>query len=513
LLQTICDISPWLKVRGFSSSRRRGSCFNGSRPTSFRPNGSYTPSTGSDREPLGQNVTSGIGIAVVSHTAGWAYPFTSVQRKRIEDMLAGTTGLRRGIEPIDLDQGPSIPLGFIVQLADKLAPAHIADRFGQRVVLDHILDCQALHADHLVLVDDACREFVLVVSPSIGDTSVDFSDYETSFVAVLAALLFPGKPSLCLRQLLFVTGCIAGIANLLTCRESHHRLDAKVKPNHLLHHGKGLDLFCYQDGDKIAVGAILGDRDRTGLAPFGQRTMPDNLQRCIHLGKGEGLFIPCEGIGSVGSRLFIAFRLPRGILGMAFKEVDKGTVQMPQGLLQGNGRSVTQPRVLLFERRQHGRQAVVGQALALLGIGRFAGRETPVVDEAAASEGLSKDDVLLSGRIESILVGSLCLFAHGLLALSLFLDVLSNGSQNLAIERAIMLFGDRSYLLQQESREPNGQRLYLISHVAILTLNWLHIKRIAPHPKPQIRNAASIPSAEAQGFTRRVDNLGQKSLA
>jgi len=91
-------------------------------------------------------------------------------------------------------------------------------------------------------------------------------------------------------------------------------------------------------------------------------------------------------------------------------------------------------------------------------------------------------------------------------ALSLFLDVLSNGSQNLAIERAIMLFGDCSYLLQQGSREPNGQRLYLIFHVAILALTWLHVKGIAPVPKPRKRNAASIPVAEARGFTRRFDN-------
>src|SRR5260370_20997195 len=123
-------------------------------------------------------------------------------------MLAGTTGLRRGIEPIDLDQGPSIPLGFIFQLADELAPAHIADRFGERVVLDHILDCQALHADHLVFVDDACREFVLVVSPSIGDTSVDFRYFETSFVAVTAPPRFSfGRASATLAAFspLFIT--------------------------------------------------------------------------------------------------------------------------------------------------------------------------------------------------------------------------------------------------------------------------------------------------------------------
>jgi hypothetical protein len=99
---------------------------------------------------------------------------------------------------------------------------------------------------------------------------------------------------------------------------------------------------------------------------------------------------------------------------------------------------------------------MVGQALPRLEIGRFASGKAPIVDEADTAEGLSKYLLLLSGRIEPILVGSLGLFAHGLWALSLFLAGGSNGSQNLAIERAILLFGDRSDLFQQRSRQPNG---------------------------------------------------------
>jgi hypothetical protein len=422
-------------------------------------------------------------------------------------MLAGTTGLRRGIEPIDLDQGSSIPLGFIFQLADELAPAYIADRFGERVVLDHILDCQALHADHLVFVDDACREFVLVVSASIGDTSVDFSDFETSFVAVTARLLFPGVPSLSFCQLLLILGKIAWVANGLTRRKGYHRLDAQIEPDHLRGNGKRLDVLCYQDGDEVASSRILGDRDRTGFGIFGQRSVPLDAQRLIHLGKREGLSIPREGIGGTGSRLGVLLFLEGGIVSSSLEEIHKGAIQVTEGLLKRDRRHIGEPGVVLLESRQHGRKIGVGEALPMLSIGRLASREAPIIDEAAASERLSKDDFLLSSRIESILVGSLRLFAHGLLALSLFLDVQSQGSQNLTIERAIILFGDRSYLLQQGSRESNGQGLYLIFHVAILILIWLHVKGIAPRPKPQIRNAAFIPSAEVQGFTRRVDKL------
>ena len=73
-------------------------------------------------------------------------------------MLACATGLRRGREAVNLDQGASVPLGFVFQLTNELAPTHVTDRFRQAVVLDHVLDGQTLHANHLVFVNHACAE-------------------------------------------------------------------------------------------------------------------------------------------------------------------------------------------------------------------------------------------------------------------------------------------------------------------------------------------------------------------
>ncbi len=466
------------KARGFSSSRMRGSCFTGSRPTNAGPNGSYTPSTGSDREPLGQNVTSGIGIAVVSRAAVWAYPFTYVQRKRIEDMLADTTGLRRGIEPIDLDQGPSIPLGFIFQLADEFAPAHIADRFGERVVLNHILDGQALHADHLVFVDDACREFVLVVSASIADTSVDASYFETSFVAVTARLLFPGVPSLSFCQLLLILGKIAWVANGLTCRKGYHRLDAQIEPDHLRGNGKRLDVLCYQDGDEVASSRILGDRDRTGFGIFGQRSVPLDGQRLIHLGKREGLSIPREGIGGIGSRLVVLLFLEGGIASSSLEEIHKGTIQVTEGLLKGDRRHIGEPGVVLLESGKHSSQIVVVEALPLLSIGRLASREAPIIDEAAASKRLSQLDPMPGAWIEPELVGPLR-FAHCLFAFLISFDVFFQSGQDFSTQRAMMPLCNCFHLLQDVSREADRERFrffLIVFHASILQQDWMHVK-------------------------------------
>jgi hypothetical protein len=113
------------KARGFSSSQERLSCFAGSCPTDTGPCRSDTPSTGSNRESLGQNVAGGVDITIVNHTTFRTYPFTSVQRKRVYHMFAVMAGLRRWEETVNLDQGASVPCGFIFQLTDKLTPSHI----------------------------------------------------------------------------------------------------------------------------------------------------------------------------------------------------------------------------------------------------------------------------------------------------------------------------------------------------------------------------------------------------
>src|SRR5260370_4459516 len=121
-------------------------------------------------------------------------------------MLVCMTGLRRRIPAVNLDQGSSVPCGFVVELTDKLAPSHIADRFCKFVVFDHVLDCQTLHAHHLVFVNNACAELVLVVTTTVIDTGMDLGYLQTGFVPVLRALLLFRMPSLSFCQFLLILG-------------------------------------------------------------------------------------------------------------------------------------------------------------------------------------------------------------------------------------------------------------------------------------------------------------------
>src|SRR6266849_2438894 len=140
-----------------------------------------------------------------------------------------------GIPLVDLDEVPSVPCCLVFQLPDKLTPSHIRDGFRKAMVLDHVLDLQTLHAYCLVLTNNASRELVLIVTPSIGYASMDTSDLDACLRTVLASLLLLRQSPLGLRQLLFICGKELGVAYCFTRREYNHRLEAQIKPNFLLH--------------------------------------------------------------------------------------------------------------------------------------------------------------------------------------------------------------------------------------------------------------------------------------
>src|SRR5271157_5075280 len=152
------------KARGWTSSRTSFPASLGVAHSSFRPSRSYTSSTGRHREPLGQNVVCCVDIPVMPDAALWANPLTHIKREVFYHMLAIMTRFAGRIPTINFDQSSSVPLSLVFELTNKLTPSDITDSFCQTVVFDHILDGQTLHANHLVFVDNAGRELVLVVT-------------------------------------------------------------------------------------------------------------------------------------------------------------------------------------------------------------------------------------------------------------------------------------------------------------------------------------------------------------
>lgn len=105
----------------------------------------------------------------------------------------------------------------------------------------------------------------------------------------------------------------------------------------------------------------------------------------------------------------------------------------------------------------------------------------PQAQACIADELHHTNSLIDSGILHGCAIGLILVDQHSLFAFLLLLDVIFNGRQDFTVERGIALFGNRSYLFQQVSREPNGECFCLIFHVAILILIWLNINWLEPH--------------------------------
>ena len=154
------DILPTAQAGGFLESLRGFPASSRTAWFGFHRSRSSALSTGMNRESHGKDIVCCIDVTVVMDTTFRAGPFTHIKRESVEKMTALETALTGRVPPINLDQGSTIPVGFVFQLGHKLRPSDIAYRFGELLVLDHVFDCQRLNTDRLVFTDQSCRELV-----------------------------------------------------------------------------------------------------------------------------------------------------------------------------------------------------------------------------------------------------------------------------------------------------------------------------------------------------------------
>jgi hypothetical protein len=187
---------------------------------------------------------------------------------------------------VNLEQGTPIPGCFVRKLSDKVRPTHVTERLSQAVVVDHVLDLQALDTDDLVFMYDANRELVVIVSSAVCHLLMDASNLEPSFVSLLRACFLPGMPSVCLCQLLLVFGEELGIAGGVPIGGDDHRLQAQIEPYHL---------GCDFQGSRLLVTLLFeGGRDSTPfkeVAPCPGRTGVHSAGRKHPYALASGIFL------------------------------------------------------------------------------------------------------------------------------------------------------------------------------------------------------------------------------
>jgi len=219
----------------------------------------------------------------------------------------------RWVPLVNLDQRTPIPRCFVLKLPDKLSPTHITDSFRQTAILDHVLDGKTLDAYDLVFAYGVSRELMLVVSSAICNLLMDTSDLETSLGLVLGPLFLFCMTALCFGKLLLVFGEELRIAIGVPIAGDDHRLQTQVKSYYLRRDFQGLDVFFYQDGDKIAISLVFGDGNSTWQPSIWQGAMPNDGKRSIHLRQRESMPVPGKGVTRISCGLLIAFLFEDGI--------------------------------------------------------------------------------------------------------------------------------------------------------------------------------------------------------
>lgn len=119
-----------------------------------------------------QQIGARVDVSIMMNTAMSARPFTDIHRLLLAFCSASGTDLGRCEPGVCLDERPSVELAFVFELPDELVPTDIPDGLRYLVVLHHVLRCQCLHDDDLVLVNDPSRQFVKEVLALVGDLFV-----------------------------------------------------------------------------------------------------------------------------------------------------------------------------------------------------------------------------------------------------------------------------------------------------------------------------------------------------
>jgi hypothetical protein len=365
-------------------------------------------STGMDRTSCGKDVSGSIDISIVMDATFRAVPRAFIKRKGFKDMTTVKAAFGRGVPLVNFDESTPVPHRFVFQLPHELAPSHIGDGFGEAVVVDHVLDGQAFDAYDLVLAYDLGRELVLIVTASVGNTSVYSGNPTTRLVSILGAFALPGLRALRLCQFLLIFGKEARVAERAPLGGDDHRLQAQIQPNHVGCHGQRRDLFFDEQRDKVATCTVLGNGDGRRRTRVRQGARPPDIQRGIHLCQREVGSIPLESRGGVFCRLNTVLLVEGGIVGTPFKEGAKRLIQVPQRLLRRNRGNLIQPDGfgLLFEDGKRRGGLMVADALLMLIIGIGPQAQRPIIDVAYTTKRPSQHLLLFVGGVASVLVRS-----------------------------------------------------------------------------------------------------------
>src|SRR5947209_12716246 len=105
---------------------------------------------------------------------------------------------------------------------------------------------QVFQTNRLVLTNEPGRYLMLKIPARIGYTSMELGDFLAGFLAILAALLFPGVLALGLGQFLLIACIVFGIGYRLPITGDEEGFETQVNAHSFPSQSKRCDFFLNQ---------------------------------------------------------------------------------------------------------------------------------------------------------------------------------------------------------------------------------------------------------------------------
>jgi hypothetical protein len=286
-------------------------------------------------KPCRKNVSCCVDVTVVDDTTFGASPLSDTQRQRFNNVTAMPTALRTGEPAVNLYQGSTIPPALIVKLSYQLTPRGIRNTLRQLVVFHHVLYCQILNRDGLVLTHQLSCQFMEKVFAAISDPALNPGYFKPSFAAVTRAFLFAAKSLGNLSKLFLQAVKVLWVSYLSTVTGCQQASNSHVQPYRLVKSRQGFDSrIVHQQRHVPASPCIQFDSNSRWDTPLWQWTTPPNRQSFNTLCQPHAAILPLEsGTGKL-STAAISLLLEVGILSTFSPKVAERFLQVSQSLLQ-----------------------------------------------------------------------------------------------------------------------------------------------------------------------------------
>jgi len=367
---------------------------------------SSVPSLRSNDASRRQNIIRRINVSIMALSACGTFPLANLKRQALNNVSAVRACFTRREKSVYNPYFSSVHLCLRFEHYSKHSERSVRNTFRKLSIFDHSSYVEIFDADNVKTTNKIGCQLVQKVLSTVCSFLLNFSNPKPLSVSSPASFHSARKNALSPFKSLLLSRNIFRIFNLFAIRKSGQVSNTKINTN---------TLTCFQhlfsrliQAKRNEVLTVLSFCNRHGSRITFKSATPFNIQ-LSYFGKLERSFasfsIKFESTFSKLCRLFSMLLFKTWEASSLLKEIDVGSVQMPECLLKRDTRNIFQPTRFgsFFKLCKRGRRFAEVYLLSFFE-GIRSKIEAPIVDVSRAPESLAQGLFLSLCRVTSKLI-------------------------------------------------------------------------------------------------------------